>query len=119
MRTGAEYREALRDGRRVGDGRGVGGRRDDAPRYAIGEATKKARLTRDLLARHKIDCPTVTGAGTGTFEFEAASEVYTELQCGSYIFMDADYGRNLDHDGNPTTTFEPSLSAMPIPITQE
>jgi hypothetical protein len=41
-------------------------------------------------------------AGTGSFEFEAASGVYTELQCGSYIFMDADYGRNRDRDGEPT-----------------
>ena len=41
----------------------------------------------------------MTGAGTGSFEFEAASGVYTELQCGSYIFMDADYGRNRDRDG--------------------
>jgi hypothetical protein len=47
--------------------------------------------------------------GIGTFEFEAASGVYTELQCGSYIFMDADYGRNLDRDGAPTKAFEPSL----------
>src|SRR5262249_25909387 len=78
-------------------------------RHAIGEATKKARLTRDLLARHRIECPTITGAGTGTFEFETASGVYTELQCGSYIFMDADYGRNLDRDGAPTKAFEPSL----------
>jgi D-threonine aldolase len=31
------------------------------------------------------------------------------LQCGSYIFMDADYGRNLDRDGAPTKAFEPSL----------
>jgi 3-hydroxy-D-aspartate aldolase len=65
--------------------------------------------TRDLLARHGIDFPTITGAGTGTFEFESASGVYTELQCGSYIFMDADYGRNLDRDGAPTKAFEPSL----------
>jgi hypothetical protein len=40
-----------------------------------------------------------------TFEFEAASGVYTELQCGSYIFMNADYGRNLDRDGAPTKGF--------------
>ena len=53
--------------------------------------------------------PIVTGAGTGSFEFETASGVYTELQCGSYIFMDADYGRNRDHDGAPTKAFEPSL----------
>jgi D-serine deaminase-like pyridoxal phosphate-dependent protein len=37
------------------------------------------------------------------------SGVYTELQCGSYIFMDADCGRNLDPGGAPTKAFEPSL----------
>src|SRR5713226_115020 len=81
----------------------------DERRQAIAQAVDKAGQTRDLLARHGIECPTVTGAGTGTFEFESASGVYTELQCGSYIFMDADYGRNLDRDGAPTRSFEPSL----------
>ena len=71
------------------------------------EAADKAGRTRDLLARHGIECPDITGAGT--FEFESASGVYTELQCGSYIFMDADYGRNLDRDGGPIKAFEPSL----------
>ena len=61
------------------------------------------------LARCGIACRTVTGAGTGTFEFETASGVHTEFQCGSYIFMDADYGRNRDRDGAPTKAFEPSL----------
>jgi D-serine deaminase-like pyridoxal phosphate-dependent protein len=78
-------------------------------RQAIAAAADKAGRTRDLLAHHGIECPAVTGAGTGTFEFESASGVYTELQCGSYIFMDADYGRNLDRDGTPTKAFEPSL----------
>ncbi len=78
-------------------------------RQAIAQAADKAGHPRDLLARHGIECPTLTGAGTGTFEFETASGVYTELQCGSYIFMDADYGRNLDHGGAPTKAFEPSL----------
>jgi D-serine deaminase-like pyridoxal phosphate-dependent protein len=53
--------------------------------------------------------PSSDRAGTGSFEFEAASGVYSELQCGSYVFMDADYGRNLDRDGIPTKAFEPSL----------
>ena len=78
-------------------------------RKAIAGAVDKAARTRDLLARHGIPCANITGAGTGTFEFEAASGVYTELQCGSYIFMDADYGRNLDRDGGTTRAFEPSL----------
>jgi 3-hydroxy-D-aspartate aldolase len=76
---------------------------------AIKSASDKAALTRDLLARSGIACANITGAGTGTFEFEAGSGVYTELQCGSYIFMDADYGRNLDPDGAPTRAFEPAL----------
>jgi 3-hydroxy-D-aspartate aldolase len=43
------------------------------------------------------------------FEFEAASSVYTELQCGSYIFIDADFGKNREHGGKPTKASEPSL----------
>jgi 3-hydroxy-D-aspartate aldolase len=81
----------------------------DERRQAIASAVEKAGTTRDLLKSRGIACPTITGAGTGTFEFEAGSGVYTELQCGSYIFMDADYGRNRDHDGAPTQAFEPSL----------
>ena len=78
-------------------------------RQAIAQAAEKAGSTRDLLESDGIRCPVVTGAGTGSFEFETASGVYTELQCGSYIFMDADYSRNLDSDGAPTKAFEPSL----------
>ncbi len=42
----------------------------------------------------------VSGGGTGSYHFETASGVYNELQCGSYAFMDADYGRIRDKDGN-------------------
>jgi D-serine deaminase-like pyridoxal phosphate-dependent protein len=78
-------------------------------RAAIDQAVDRARRTRALLADNGIACPVVTGAGTGTFELEAASGVYDELQCGSYVFMDADYGRNLDADGQPFRGFEHSL----------
>ncbi|MEL6373037.1 MAG: DSD1 family PLP-dependent enzyme [Pseudomonadota bacterium] len=56
-----------------------------------------------------LTCDSVTGAGTGTFAFEGASGVYNEVQCGSYAFMDADYQRVRDADGNPLTTFENAL----------
>ncbi|MGH7064724.1 MAG: alanine racemase, partial [Stellaceae bacterium] len=59
----------------------------DERRQAIAQAADKAGMTRDLLEQNGISCPVVTGAGTGSFEFETASGVYTELQCGSYIFM--------------------------------
>ena len=47
-----------------------------------------------------INCEIVGGGGTGSYYFESASGVYNELQCGSYAFMDADYGRILDKQGN-------------------
>jgi len=42
----------------------------------------------------------ISGGGTGSYYFESGSGVYNELQCGSYAFMDADYGRIRDGDGN-------------------
>ncbi len=54
------------------------------------DALKAAGLTPEL----------VSGGGTGSYYFESNSGVYNELQCGSYAFMDADYGRILDKDGN-------------------
>lgn len=47
-----------------------------------------------------FECDIVGGGGTGSYYFEGTSGVFNELQCGSYAFMDADYGRILDKDGN-------------------
>ena len=63
-------------------------------RERISDAIEATRMTRDLITTAGIACPKVMGAGSGSFMFEAASGVYNELQPGSYIFMDADYGRN-------------------------
>ncbi len=53
----------------------------------------------DTLKADGIECDIVGGGGTGSYYFESTSGVYNELQCGSYAFMDADYGRILDKDG--------------------
>ena len=76
---------------------------------AIEGVVEKVRRTLDVLGRAGLACDVVTGAGTGTYRFEAASGVYTELQVGSYIFMDADYARDLAEDGGPYRDFEHSL----------
>ncbi len=54
----------------------------------------------DALKSEGMECDIVGGGGTGSYYFEGNSGVYNELQCGSYAFMDADYGRILDKDGN-------------------
>jgi D-serine deaminase-like pyridoxal phosphate-dependent protein len=61
---------------------------------AIREAARLARETKAAIEAGGISCPVVTGAGTGTWQLERDSGVYTELQPGSYVFMDADYHRN-------------------------
>lgn len=56
-----------------------------------------ARIAADyaqLLRESGIACDIISGGGTGSAEFDAASGVYTELQAGSYAFMDGDYGAN-------------------------
>ncbi|MEM1039962.1 MAG: DSD1 family PLP-dependent enzyme [Pseudomonadota bacterium] len=53
-----------------------------------------------------LRCESVTGGGTGSHQFESESGVYTEIQCGSYAFMDADYGRVLDEQGHPLNESE-------------
>ena len=53
----------------------------------------------ESLAKIGIECNIVTGGGTGTFLLEAASGLYTEIQCGSYAFMDVDYGRIFNENG--------------------
>ncbi|MEY3981827.1 MAG: hypothetical protein RLZZ281_696 [Pseudomonadota bacterium] len=78
---------------------------------AIGQAIERTASTRDLLQAHGIDCPVVSGAGTGSFLLEAGSGLYTELQVGSYIFMDADYARN-DWSTSGMPRFEHSLFVL-------
>ncbi len=78
-------------------------------RRAIAGAAGKVSDALDLLRRNALECGIVSGAGTGSFEFEIASGVYNELQVGSYVFMDADYGRNQDREGEPISEFDNSL----------
>ncbi|MCH1531525.1 MAG: DSD1 family PLP-dependent enzyme [Planktomarina temperata] len=63
-------------------------------------AIDQVRESVDLLKAAGLECDIVGGGGTGSYYFESASGVFNELQCGSYAFMDADYGRILDKDGN-------------------
>jgi 3-hydroxy-D-aspartate aldolase len=55
------------------------------------EVHDKLRAMRVELEKNGFRCEIVTGAGTGTALLDAASGVFTELQPGSYLFMDAQY----------------------------
>ena len=66
----------------------------------IDVAVAMVRDAVDALKAEGLSCAIVGGGGTGSYTFEGKSGVYNELQCGSYAFMDADYGRILDREGN-------------------
>lgn len=53
----------------------------------------------EALKAEGLEPELVSGGGTGSYYFESNSGVYNELQCGSYAFMDADYGRIHDAEG--------------------
>jgi 3-hydroxy-D-aspartate aldolase len=58
---------------------------------AIEERTEYLKHILDQLERAGLSPPIVTGAGTGTHHIDASLGVLTELQVGSYVFMDRQY----------------------------
>jgi 3-hydroxy-D-aspartate aldolase len=87
--------------------------RDAAERRARIEAA--AVRVRDALAHLEaagLDCPMVGGGGTGSWEFEAATGLWDEVQCGSYLFMDADYRKVEPGEGQALGAFEPALFVL-------
>ena len=86
---------------------------------AIDGAVAAVRATLAALDRGGLACAVVSGAGTGTFALEGASGLWTELQAGSYVFMDTEYARIEGADGRPYAEFEHSLfvlaSVMSVP----
>ena len=72
----------------------------DERKAKIDIAVAQVKDAVDTLKEEGLECDIVGGGGTGSYYFEGNSGVYNELQCGSYAFMDADYGRILDKEGN-------------------
>lgn len=70
------------------------------------KAVKLIRKHLQALEQAGIACPVVTGGGTGTAAFDVKSDVFTEIQAGTYAFMDTDYG-GIDWDD--TLAFRHSL----------
>jgi len=62
-----------------------------------------------------VEIGVVTGGGTGTFEADAAQGVLTEIQPGSFAFMDREYRDALKDD--PDGAFEQALTIAATVIT--
>ncbi len=80
-----------------------------ARRAAIEERTDYLRTVIAALTEAGFAPEIVTGSGTGTHEIDLALGVFTELQAGSYVFMDTQY-LACDLDGSGAEPFEVSLT---------
>jgi D-serine deaminase-like pyridoxal phosphate-dependent protein len=66
---------------------------------AAQDAMKPVRALCDRLSAERLSPSIISGGGTGTSAFDLREHLFTELQVGSYVFMDSDYGRLRDsHD---------------------
>jgi len=59
-----------------------------------------------------------TGGSTGTYNIDCSLQGFTELQVGSYVFMDVDYRRIGGQAGALYEDFAPSLSVLATVISQ-
>jgi 3-hydroxy-D-aspartate aldolase len=77
-------------------------------RTAIEERTAYLRTVIAALAAAGFPPEIVTGSGTGTHRIDLDLGVFTELQAGSYVFMDKQY-LDCDLTGDGSVPFETSL----------
>jgi len=82
--------------------------RHTASRRALAQAIE----TRDLLAKSGHEVQILTGASTGTYNIDAEVRALTELQSGSYVFMDVEYRRIGARAGPVYEDFAPSLCVL-------
>jgi D-serine deaminase-like pyridoxal phosphate-dependent protein len=83
--------------------------REKASREAMGRALS----TRDLFVKAGLNVAILSGGSTGTYNIDSGLRGVTELQVGSYVFMDVDYrrigGRN---EQAVYSDFRPSLTVL-------
>ncbi len=80
-------------------------------RAAAAQALEKAELSARLVREAGLAVEVLTGGGTGTSAIDAAAGGLTELQPGSYIFMDTNYSA-IEWDGASAPPFENALTLL-------
>ncbi len=74
--------------------------------------------TRSTLEKAGVEIPLLSAGSTGTYNIDTAMEGITELQPGSYVFMDVDYRRIGGQSGDVYTDFASSLTVVATVISR-
>jgi D-serine deaminase-like pyridoxal phosphate-dependent protein len=95
---------------------------DGGSQHVIGFAARKERAlrnieenarTREQMKQAGLSTEIFSGGGTGTYSIQHLVPGFTDVQVGSYIFMDMQYLAVGSEDGNPVyADFEPSLTVL-------
>lgn len=84
----------------------------EARRAEVRAALERLMVSVEQLRHHAIACSVLTGGGTGSAALDVELRGLTELQPGSYVYMDSSYGKLAwDMQGAPIP-FEQSLSVL-------
>ncbi|HYB96966.1 MAG TPA: DSD1 family PLP-dependent enzyme [Vicinamibacterales bacterium] len=95
---------------------------DGGAQHIIGFAARKERAlrnieenarTREKMREAGLSTEIFSGGGTGTYSIQHLVPGFTDVQVGSYLFMDMQYLAVGSEDGNPIyRDFEPSLTVL-------
>jgi D-serine deaminase-like pyridoxal phosphate-dependent protein len=84
----------------------------DAREARTTSSMSQAVDTRRLIERDGIPCPMVTGGSTGTYRIDSLIDGVTELQPGSFVFMDMEYRRIGGPQGSDYNDFQHALTVV-------
>ena len=84
----------------------------DQRRASSHQALGQAIATRNLLLKRGHDVQILSGASTGTYNIDAEIDGVTELQSGSYVFMDVEYRKIGGKTGAVYEDFAPALYVL-------
>ena len=84
----------------------------DARRTRSLASMGQAVETRRLFERAGLECPLLSCGSTGTYNIDSEIDGVTELQPGSFMFMDIDYNRIGGQDGPGYRDFQNALTVV-------
>lgn len=80
----------------------------------VREALRPLQETCELLQRNGLPAHIVSGGGTGTYDMAGVTPPMTEIEAGSYVFMDTTYLR-IRPEFEPALTVLSTVISRPVP----
>jgi D-serine deaminase-like pyridoxal phosphate-dependent protein len=91
----------------------------DARQARTRKTMAMALETRRLIEWSGISCPMISAGSTGTYDLDSSVDGITELQPGSFVFMDLDYGRIGGPDGGAYAPFKRALTVLTTVVSRQ